>query len=339
MANDSPYSLPYYGRDQETQGVGPSPLRKLLSARAFISFSIAAVILVYVFVHQGIPLDQVWANLRRANPALYALGFVTYYCVFYVRAARWGLLLRNAHYTNIPKVQTLARIIYLSWFANSILPAKLGDGYRGYLLKRSTGSSFMKNIGNIIAERVVDICVLLCLLVLSGVLAFGRSAPSDSRVLLGIGALLAGLCLGVLLTLKLFGMRLASIFPQKLRPSYRRLEEGLLLSLRTRLPAILSLTVASWMLESLQFWFVAHALGVGLSFPIAVFVALSASLLTTVPFTPAGLGVVEGAVITALMLIIHDKALAGSLALLDRTITYWSILVIGAIVYTVSRDR
>ncbi len=75
-----------------------------------------------------------------------------------------------------------------------------------------------------------------------------------------------------------------------------------------------------------------------------VFVALAASLLTTVPFTPAGLGVVEGAVIAVLLWgrvdgLPLDEALVGTIALLDRAITYWSLLLVGAVVYLIHHRR
>ncbi|MDQ3327694.1 MAG: lysylphosphatidylglycerol synthase domain-containing protein, partial [Chloroflexota bacterium] len=62
-------------------------------------------------------------------------------------------------------------------------------------------------------------------------------------------------------------------------------------------------------------------------------------LLTTVPFTPAGLGVVEAAIVTVLLPVINDAGLAGSVALLDRTITYWSLVLIGAVVYLFSGNK
>src|SRR3712207_7067169 len=36
----------------------------------------------------------------------------------------------------------ISEIVMLSWFANCIVPAKLGDAYRAYLLKRTAGVSF-----------------------------------------------------------------------------------------------------------------------------------------------------------------------------------------------------
>src|SRR5579885_2192888 len=41
----------------------------------------------------------------------------------------------------------LSLIMLLSWFANCVVPAKLGDAYRGYLLKEEARVSFSKTMG------------------------------------------------------------------------------------------------------------------------------------------------------------------------------------------------
>jgi len=61
--------------------------------------------------------------------------------------------------------------------------------------------------------------------------------------------------------------------------------------------------------------------------------ALMASLLTTLPITPAGLGVVETAIIVVLKWVDVTPSLATSVAVLDRLITYWSLILIGLILY------
>jgi uncharacterized protein (TIRG00374 family) len=71
----------------------------------------------------------------------------------------------------------------------------------------------------------------------------------------------------------------------------------------------------------------------------ALFLALGSSVLTTIPFAPGGLGLVET------FLIAGFKALkagstggqAAAVALLDRIISYLSIVVIGFVLYIVSK--
>jgi hypothetical protein len=98
------------------------------------------------------------------------------------------------------------------------------------------------------------------------------------------------------------------------------------------IPVILALSFLIWILESARLFFVADATGIELSFGVAIFIALAASLLTAFP-TPAGLGAVELGIAGLLILFGIEKEIAISIALLDRLISYWSILVFGGILY------
>lgn len=317
---------------------------QLLRPRTLISFAVSLGILAFIFIRQDIPLSEVWANIREANLGLYLMGMLAYYSTFYVRTLRWKQMLGNAGYTTsnqaqVPRTRTLLRIIFLSWFANSVLPAKLGDGYRGYLLKRNSNVSFSKTMGTIVAERIADVAALFSLLVISGLLAFRDNLPPHFGALVGFGSLLVLISLGALLGIRYIGPLVSRVLPQRVRPYYSRLEEGVLLAYRHRAGWILLLTAAVWILESLRFWFVAASLGQTFGLELVIFIALAASLLTTVPFTPAGLGIVESAIVTVLLWVIQDQSLAGSIALLDRTITYWSIIMFGALVYLFSGNK
>ena len=89
----------------------------------------------------------------------------------------------------------------------------------------------------------------------------------------------------------------------------------------------------------MRLYLVILALGPDLNIGIsgAFFVALIASLLTAVPFTPAGLGLVElgvvGILITLYNATSHDAA---AIVLVDRAISVLSIIVLGSIAYVLS---
>jgi glycosyltransferase 2 family protein len=72
---------------------------------------------------------------------------------------------------------------------------------------------------------------------------------------------------------------------------------------------------------------------------VAILVAVMGALLTIIPFTPAGLGVVEIGIGSVLIGVLGvDPVVAGSIIVLDRVVAYWSILVVGATLY-VRRTR
>jgi uncharacterized protein (TIRG00374 family) len=71
----------------------------------------------------------------------------------------------------------------------------------------------------------------------------------------------------------------------------------------------------------------------------ALFLALGSSVLTTIPFAPGGLGLVETFLIAAFKTLKHGATggTAAAVALLDRIISYLSIVVIGFVLYLFSK--
>lgn len=64
-------------------------------------------------------------------------------------------------------------------FINSLVPAKLGDVYRGYLLKKKTNESISLGVGTVFIERVFDLVAMISLLFISAYLSFKSDIPKE----------------------------------------------------------------------------------------------------------------------------------------------------------------
>lgn len=318
---------------------------RLRSPQTIISFLVAFGLIYFIFRQLNINFGDVWRQLRSAQPAYLCLAFAVYYGGFLLRSARWRLLLANAGISkregfDVPGMWGLSEIYVLSWFANCVVPAKLGDAYRGYLLKKNAGPSFSRTLGTILAERLLDIVALVTLMVLSGLFVFHGSVPASLRWWFGAGGILVAVGLGGFFALLTMSHRIQYLMPTRFRPYYHRLAEGIVSSFaRTGFLSVASLTAIIWGLEGARVYFAAQALGVELSLPASIFVALLASLLTTFPLTPAGFGVVEGGIVLALKLFGISAAGATAVALIDRGIASYSVVLFGGILYFVSKRR
>ena len=322
---------------------------KLLNVRTLFSFALAIGIIIFIFTRLDIDPVQTWRTMVTADPVFFLTGFLVYYSAFWLRAARWRQLLRNAGShkeatSGLPSVNGLVEIIYLSWFVNCIVPAKLGDAYRSYLLKRNSGVSFSSTIGTILAERVIDLLVLFGLLAASFTLVQQRLSSNSgidlNLVMLFGAAMVLALVVG-LVGLRFFGHLLLRFVPHRFRGKFANFRQGILRSFKRRsLPVLLGFTVAIWLLEGGRLFFVTRSLDAhAVTLSAVIFIALLSSLLTTLPLTPGGAGIVEGAVTLALGLFLKDHQLAVSIALLDRLINYWSLVIGGLILYLISRRR
>lgn len=315
--------------------------RRLLRPRTIVSFVIAIAVILFALTRFHLDLGAVFSEMSHANPAYLLLAFATYYGSFIFRAARWRSLLNSAEVKpargkDLPRIPGLSILYVLGWFANCIVPAKLGDAYRGYLLKERSGAPFGATLGTIFAERLADMMTLGVVLVATALIVFGRHVPSDVRTWLYVAVGLAALLVLGIIAMFRFRHYLRGFVPVRIRHHYVSLEEGALGSFG-RIPTLLILTGIIWAFEGIRLYFVTLSVSGGVSFAAAVFVALLASLLTVVPLTPAGLGFVEFGVVGILTVIGVTEQTAASIALLDRVVAYWSVIVVGAVVYLIAR--
>jgi len=329
---------------QEQLSIG----KRLLNWRTLIPLVIVIVALVYFAQKANINPQQTWASIRTANIYFVLAAFTIYYLSFPIRTLRWQLLLQNAGYTKaneieLPKFWKLLEIIYISWFANVIVPAKLGDLYRAYLLRKETGLPTSRTFGTVIAERLLDLIVLLLLFIPAVMISLHENLPSQLQT--GLKITLAVVIAGIvgLFLLRLFPAQIGRLVPKRFRGHYNHFQEGTLGSFR-RVPILTPLTVAVWACESLRFFFIALALNlIGGSFlhilSAALFIALGEALLTVVPFTSGGIGLVEGGMLAMIALFTSERSLAAAAILLDRTISLFSLLVFGFIVFMIAFGR
>lgn len=336
--------------------VEPDPLAKrFLNLRTLLSFAIGLAVLAFVMSRVDVNVSEIRARLAQTDLPLFLAALALYYTTFLVRALRWRQLLANVGYANgepgaspyrLPSVLGLAEIVLLSWFANCIVPAKLGDAYRAYLLKSAAGVSFSKTFGTILAERIIDMLLLFALLTAAVLIAFSGALPAAVLSILQVGMLLVVVVVGGLVVLRNLGGHISRLVPRRFRRQYDLFEQGTLGSFQA-MPLVLSYSVLGWAIEAGRLYLVCLSLGLtGLSPAIILFVALASALLTTLPITPAGLGFVESAIVGVLILAASwglapgvDENVAASVAILDRVISYWSLIAAGIVLYVLTRKR
>ncbi len=317
--------------------------RRLRQPRTIISIVIPLLIIFGFVVINGKSLGRVPGLVLGANPLLILAAFAVFYAGFPLRGLRWATLLRGTGLRIGIKDST--EIILLSWLVNCVVPAKLGDVYRAYLLKINSTASLSRTFGTVFIERVLDLFAIAILGLAAGYWSFRSGLPPAIQVVFGIGVVVVVLLAAGLLTMRNFGRRIIvalPFLPHQVLYLYVRFEEGVFGALRFRqLPALSALTGTIWMTEALRLYLVVLALGfddVSLGLSGAVFVALIGSLLTAVPLSPAGLGIVEAGVVGVLT-VAYGVPLpeATAIALLDRVISVFSVIVVGSIAYLLSK--
>lgn len=303
----------------------------LLNWRTLFGFIIAAFV-VYIFI-KSFDLHEALAILSQAEWPFILLSAIVFYLSLPLRGWRWGSLLRPAN-IRINYI-SLSHYYLLSWFVNAILPARIGDIYRAYLLKKNREVPVSLSLGVIVSERVIDLGITAILVLISGTYFWSALRGSDTIRYIGWAiAVVAVICL-LFTVLALYFGKLKRYLPQKWKEHANQFSRGLFRK-PVLLPLIIVMTATIWLSEALRLYFVFWALNIKAGFLTALFISQVSLILMSLPISPAGLGLVELLMLKLLASAGITASLAGAATIADRLISYWSLVAIGAIVYIIS---
>jgi len=123
----------------------------LKKARIWIGVIISIIALAIAF--RDIDLGQVWAAMTRVNYWLVAASLLPLLLFVILRAYRWRLLFYPKQGL---RIRNLIAVINMGYMLSNILPARLGDVARAYLIGDTEEVSRTTALSTIVAERVLD---------------------------------------------------------------------------------------------------------------------------------------------------------------------------------------
>ena len=307
-----------------------------MGAKKQTIFSFVLVFAILMFLISKVNISEITKNLNEINIFYYLLGLIVFYISFFPRGLRWNILLKNIGIKK--RTKELSEIYFLSWFANLIVPAKLGDLYRSYLFKKNYNHSKSEIMGTVFIERLIDVIFLILFLTLSGFIIFKDKFSKTMQDTLILAYILLIVIIVSFILIKKLRLKLAKLLPNKFQHVLPEFEKSASSCVKkNNIISLIFITVFYWILESGTLYFAAKALNVDLSFTVIIFVTLVAALISTIPITPSGAGFAEAGVTGVLVTMGLSYDIALTLALVHRSIDYWSGLVVGSIVYAKSK--
>ena len=337
------------GTNSQAYSIG-AMVRRVFSLPTILSIAFGLAIIGFLLWRVlDFEWDEFIEHLTGINWWLFILAGLLYYVSFWFRGWRWQLIYNSVatrsdnadmRRSPAPNVPTMAGLILSGWFVNSVMFFRIGDAYRAWALADRTSSDTPTALGTVFAERVQDMAVVLVLVVISAIWALLVDGFAASGRIVDVAvivvAVASGLVLLLLLVLYMMGKagdRFARWLPARFRQHYLHFQDGTLDSFKGgAMPRLIVLGVLGWVMEVLRFYFVAQAMGLEMAMSIAMFAALANAIMTTIP-VPGGLGFVETALVTILLLVGLSHTDAFTLTLLDRAISWLSVVVLGGIAF------
>lgn len=136
--------------------------------------AVAAVLLLWLSL-RGVHLGALGESLARARYWLLAPAMGLTLVAFYLRALRWGVLLRTVK--PVP-AGSLYSATLIGFMANNLLPARLGEFVRAWALGKSEQVSRSTVFATVVVERIVDV---FCLLLLFAVALLVHPFPPEAQ--------------------------------------------------------------------------------------------------------------------------------------------------------------
>src|SRR5262245_18383127 len=119
-------------------------------------WSAAMAIVVFPIALWGVSLDEAWRVLRQADwrPVVVAMGL--YAVAVLAKPARWQALFEPAR----PPFGSLCAALCLGVAVNFVLPGRLGEVARVYVLNRRRVGDVAHSVGTVAAEKLIDLGAL-----------------------------------------------------------------------------------------------------------------------------------------------------------------------------------
>ena len=310
----------------------------LKDAKRWLPGALISIVLIGAILY-FVDIPKVLAAIAAADYRILGAAVVLGFAWMFVRAIVWRTLLRDrASYRDV--LLSLGE----GYLLNNILPVRLGEIGRAFMLSRKTNLQFVEILPTIIIERAVDIAFTAAIFV--GALPFVAGAAGANRI---------GIVVGILVVVGLLAMYLLARNDQWALDTFHRLSE--------RWPAVqrlgggllepflagLAVLTDGWVFARFLFWMalnwglaiVGYYLTIRAFFPQtqltwAMFGLGAAAFGGAIPSLPGAVGTFEGAFGGALTLLTGDRSTSLAVALVARFLNYLSSFTIGG--YALSRE-
>lgn len=303
--------------------------------RAWIGVGVSLICLALAL--RGIQWRQVWQHLGRVHYPYLVAALPVLVAGLGARAFRWQLLFFPRRDLSRTRLFAISNIGYL---LINILPARVGDLARAYLIGREGHISAVHALSTIVVERIYDtLSALLLLAVVSPFIPLPRWAVQGGLTV-GVAVMTLTALLFVLggqrKWLLDLGQRVARrihwVSQMGMERGLQSALEGLAVLQHGKVAlGVLGWSGAVWACNLGPFYLVMRALALELPWSAAGFTLSVTALSMIIPSSPGYVGVFEEGVILSLGLFAVEREAALTYALLTHALNYATVNLLGLI--------
>jgi hypothetical protein len=270
-------------------------------------------------------LYRVWGDLlealRHMVPEYLAAAIVICLVAWWLRGLRYQTILKSLNYPVNISVATAC--IFVSQTVNLIVPARLGDFVRVFILKHEYKTTYSEGVSSIVVERVFDIITIALLGAVS--LLFVLNVSSEFYIIIFVPIIAGALFFIFLLFIGKFSSE--NRYIQIILTMLHEIKRA---SLSLRSIIILgSSSLVIWLMDILVCYAIVLMFQQHIPFAIIVLAIVIGNLVKAVPITPGGIGTYELSLAFTFGLVGVAPAVAFLIAVIDHLIKNLVTLVGG----------
>ena len=291
----------------------------------------AISILLLYFSLKDVKLHDIWETLKRADPKYAFLPLLFIFGAASGASYRWA----RVSGTDVRFRETFTALI-IGLFVNNVLPARIGELARAYVLSKKKGFTFTYSFSTVLVDRFFDLTGLLLL-----TFFFFPKQELPHRISQGIYLVLglAVVCVvGILvLSRERFANHLSSRL-MKVEKSFLTRFAKTILGIQENLKRITSpllillftaISFSTWFCMSLALYMVILALGIKIDFVYVPFVCALLNMGITIPSSPGYIGLYQFLLVYLLSLFGVPKAEAFAVSVLYHASWYIPYTILG----------
>ncbi|MBX3028417.1 flippase-like domain-containing protein [bacterium] len=301
-----------------------------------LSLVVSAAFLFLAF--RNVPLDELAAALRRLHAGWLLVAIAISLLIMVFRTWRWQLELRPLERVPFGRLWVVTAVAYM---AINLLPARLGEVVRPWLLSRRSSVSFSNVVGNLVVEKTMDAVVTL-LYILVGLTTI-ENLPAWVRTGARVPAVGAAALVGLVLLLYWRGEAFVDravlrFLPERFGAGVKRVTGAIVAGMQV-LPnprlvlAVFLVSVLLWFLPILSSYVMMRAFELQLPFSAAVVVFIFIGFGTALPNVPGMLGPYQYACILALGLFDVPRPDALAYGLVLNAVQFLSLIGQGLVAW------
>ncbi len=304
-------------------------------------------IALYLFF-RSIDLNNVIVALKRVNPFVVLVCAALTIASLFIRSFRFRFLLPDRQGTD---KKHLFQLVTIAFMINNILPARLGEAARAYLLYKKNRFSVHVSLGSLVMERVLDSLFFALFIVVPSIiirpLLSGKKFFGEIDVMVAVRfgwAVVVGVAVLIILY-RLFPGRILG-FGEKVsaRAGSRigKIVGHLLLIIKESTEwmflnkkALIIIFLSPFIIVcyALIIMTLAGSMGIDLGFWPAMFSSAVVAFGVAVPSSPGYVGTLHLALRESLVIFGVDKDAASALAILYHLLTWIPVVILGLYFY------